>query len=54
MGQPHNLVTLGSRFQGSLPMRNLSNPPQQSSKCQNRAEEIEKCLNDGFETTLSF
>ena len=35
-------------------MRNLSNPSQQCSKCQTRAEEIEKCLDDGLEPTNYF
>ena len=34
-------------------MRNVPNSPQQYSKCQIRGEEIEKCLDEGFEPTYN-
>ena len=35
-------------------MCNPLNPSQQYSKCQNRGEEIEKCLDEGLEPTYHF
>ena len=35
-------------------MRNLPNPPWRYSKLKTRAEELEKCLNEGLEPTYYF
>ena len=42
---------MGSRTHGSQLMHNILNPPQQYSKRQTRADEIEKCQNEGLEPT---
>ena len=44
----------GQVIHGSQLMHNLPNSPQQYDKCQTKAEEIEKCLNEGLEPTYHF